>query len=853
MARQGINTGTSPNSGTGDSLRVGGAKMNDNFLEVYNLLGDGTTLSPGVVTSIVAGSGVGIDTAVGQVTITSTSTASTAEVRSNTLVVSGVSTLGSSNGIGTVTIGTGSTALYVDGNARVIGILTVGRDSITIDGSGANPFIQCGSGLTISGTSGAETIMVGSGIMMDSVSGVITATEIHMNNEVLTGSGNTMSALTVTGVTTLTNQAQIRSSDSTPGRLDFYCEVSNAHYTRIQAPPHATYSGNNTITLPVTTGTLLNTDGDGSALSGIVTQIVAGSNITLTGGPTGIVTIASSGGGGGGIGTDGSVNTTGIITASAFHGDGSNLTGLTGVAGTFSVGYASTDGDTPRIVGSAITQINFVGTGYTVTASGGAATVRNLGMGMTTLTITSAGYATTVTQGSQISYTATASDANAKFFIEDAPVGLGQIGINYDSGAMGGGQNASPGTYDVTLRAATFFGLSEPFKVRFVVDSFTLNMNNMFGDPTTFVMMTDDNDDAVFTSLSSGGLVSYDGANYVIDRSNSNYATATKHALYYDNTNNVLYGFRTNSSNSSIFAINKWTSVSNASDGTTVGSGSLVTWEDWADDYASRPASGIHTTSGGAGIAAYQPGGNYTHFYGGAFAMKITTTGGLMNNFGTKASPNNGWAYGFTLEDPWLVTGAANQMLTPESASDGWHNFGLAIFNISSTTYDYVSYGSNGYGPYNTGTGVNASRQTNTNNIANAGDTVQVRWDGTNYKLYINGSEVSSTTSQSTYMSSSGTTNPVLTFGDTTAQNGGTIINDYAEGNPWPFRIRDLWIANNGNISASDVAGVGTFTSRNIASWSEYSDVDVYITMDQSGVTAVKGSPTVERKSITFS
>ena len=102
-------------------------------------------------------------------------------------------------------------------------------------------------------------------------------------------------------------------------------------------------------------------------------------------------------------------------------------------------------------------------------------------------------------------------------------------------------------------------------------------------------------------------------------------------------------------------------------------------------------------------------------------------------------------------------------------------------------------------------------------------------------------------------MSSSSTTNPVLTFGDTSAQNGGTINNDYGEGNPWPFRIRDLWIANNGNISASDVAGVGTFTSRNIASWSEYSDVDVYITMDQSGVTAVKGSPTVERKSITFS
>ena len=69
-----------------------------------------------------------------------------------------------------------------------------------------------------------------------------------------------------------------------------------------------------------------------------------------------------------------------------------------------------------------------------------------------------------------------------------------------------------------------------------------------------------------------------------------------------------------------------------------------------------------------------------------------------------------------------------------------------------------------------------------------------------------------------------------------------------------PFRIRDLWIANNGNISASDVAGVGTFRDRNISNWSEYSDVDIYITMNSVGITTVKGSGvTVERKSISFS
>lgn len=55
------------------------------------------------------------------------------EVQRN-LYVAGISTLGATNGIGTVTIGIGTTALLVDGDARIIGILTVGRGSVTIDG-----------------------------------------------------------------------------------------------------------------------------------------------------------------------------------------------------------------------------------------------------------------------------------------------------------------------------------------------------------------------------------------------------------------------------------------------------------------------------------------------------------------------------------------------------------------------------------------------------------------------------------------------------------------------------------------------------------------------------------------------
>ena len=43
MAKLGISTGT--NDGTGDSLIDGTVKINSNFNEIYNLIGDGSTLS----------------------------------------------------------------------------------------------------------------------------------------------------------------------------------------------------------------------------------------------------------------------------------------------------------------------------------------------------------------------------------------------------------------------------------------------------------------------------------------------------------------------------------------------------------------------------------------------------------------------------------------------------------------------------------------------------------------------------------------------------------------------------------------------------------------------------------------
>ena len=78
------------------------------------------------------------------------------------IITAGRAVFGSSTGIGTVSIGIGTTALLVDGDARITGILTIGRSSVTIDGSTNK--IVVGSGITIDGSTGiisAKSLSVG--------------------------------------------------------------------------------------------------------------------------------------------------------------------------------------------------------------------------------------------------------------------------------------------------------------------------------------------------------------------------------------------------------------------------------------------------------------------------------------------------------------------------------------------------------------------------------------------------------------------------------------------------------------------------------------------------------------------
>jgi UDP-3-O-[3-hydroxymyristoyl] glucosamine N-acyltransferase len=68
------------------------------------------------------------------------------------------------------------------------------------------------------------------------------------------GTGTVGGAFAVSG-----GSIDLRTSATDPAYIRFYCESGNAHYAQLRSPPHASYSGNVTITLPSSTVTVVGT------------------------------------------------------------------------------------------------------------------------------------------------------------------------------------------------------------------------------------------------------------------------------------------------------------------------------------------------------------------------------------------------------------------------------------------------------------------------------------------------------------------------------------------------------------------------------------------------------------------
>ena len=143
MSRVAINTGSVANDGTGDSLRIAGGIINDNFAEIYNQFGDGSSLTP---TWDKSAAGI------------------------NTTSNVGIGTTNPRFALEVGAVGSSGTSLFVNGNARVTGILTVGSSSIILDGN-------------------TNKILVGSGISFDGNTGIISATAFYAGGSIISGGG----------------------------------------------------------------------------------------------------------------------------------------------------------------------------------------------------------------------------------------------------------------------------------------------------------------------------------------------------------------------------------------------------------------------------------------------------------------------------------------------------------------------------------------------------------------------------------------------------------------------------------------------------------------------------------------
>ena len=189
MALQTLNIGTAANDGTGDNLRVGGDKINDNFSEIYTAFGNGSTLSSLAVTALNGA------TANELVTVGSTTTELDAEANltfdGSTLAVSGNVTIANAGNIGSVgdtdaiAIASGGAVTFSQRDVHSSGITIADggeigsasdTDAITISAAGVATFSQRdvhSSGITV-----ADGGQIGSASDADSIAiaanGVVT-------------------------------------------------------------------------------------------------------------------------------------------------------------------------------------------------------------------------------------------------------------------------------------------------------------------------------------------------------------------------------------------------------------------------------------------------------------------------------------------------------------------------------------------------------------------------------------------------------------------------------------------------------------------------------------------------------
>jgi hypothetical protein len=184
MTYQAIGLGTTEGDGTGDTLRIGGDKVNDNFVEIYTLLGTGSALSSGIsaTASVVTLAGPSItgvasfaDGSVSAPAITNTGDTNTG------IYFGAADTVNVTTG-GTKRIDIDSSGLDVTGNVTATGTVepagdTAAGDNAAIGYTSAEGLILTGQGstndVTIKNDADADVIEIPTGTTNVAIAGTL--------------------------------------------------------------------------------------------------------------------------------------------------------------------------------------------------------------------------------------------------------------------------------------------------------------------------------------------------------------------------------------------------------------------------------------------------------------------------------------------------------------------------------------------------------------------------------------------------------------------------------------------------------------------------------------------------------
>ena len=189
-------------------------------------------------------------------------------------------TLGTNSG--TITVGND---LTVSNDLTVTGDLLVSGDTVTINTATVEVEDNILQLNTTQGSPDTATATT-SGISVYRGDGVTQASFIFDDADDTWDLTNALTVAGSNGITLDSGSIKIKNS-GTQSFIDFYCEVSNAHYLRLQAPAHSAFSGNPTVTLPSTAGTLALTSSNITGNAATATNLAGTANANVVyAGPT---------------------------------------------------------------------------------------------------------------------------------------------------------------------------------------------------------------------------------------------------------------------------------------------------------------------------------------------------------------------------------------------------------------------------------------------------------------------------------------------------------------------------------------------------------------------------------------